>query len=320
MKKTFFAVLFSLGINLAFLPSVSAELPARPIRLVVPVAAGGGTDIVARILAPALSQHWNRQVLVDNRPGASGLLGADIVARSAPTGATLLLASSTLATGSAASPSPGLNIIKALTAVSLVAHQPSVILVSPQLPAQDLKELVALLKSQPGVLNFGSAGVGTASHMANELFLLKTQTRALHVPYKSAGQAASGFFNNEIQFMVTNLATSQTLLANNRARALAVTSSSRISSLGSVPTAREAGAGNFEYSTWYGMFAPAGVKKSTLDAISADVIAVATRDQTRKTLETQGLSVLATSSQVLDKRLTSELSTWRLIQKNLSIK
>ena len=319
MKKLFVAVACSLVLNLLAVPSTAAELPSRPLRLIVPVGAGGGTDIVARILAPALSQHWNRQVLVDNRPGASGQLGASLVAKSAPSGSTLLLASSTLATSAATNPSSGLNVLEDLSALSLVAQQPSVILVQNSVPAQTLAELIALLKSQPSKLNFGSAGVGTASHMANELFLLRTQTQALHVPYKSAGQAATGFFSNEIQFMVTNLATAQTLIANNRARALAVTSTSRVPALSSVPTATEAGTGNFEYITWYGAFAPSGVPVEMQRRLSQDLVTVAKSAQVTANLEQQGLGVRASDQVTLSQILGSELKTWQLIAKKLRL-
>jgi len=318
MKKTLVGIL-----GMAVLVSgniLAQDLPKKPLRLVVPLATGGGTDIVARILALGLAQHWDRQVLVDNRPGAAGALGAGIVARATPDGNTILVASSTLAIGAAVMPAVGAEVVKNLSAISLVASQTSVLLVNPAVSATTLTDFVSLLKSQPGKLNFGSAGVGTASHLANELFLLKTQTQALHVPYKSAGVAVSGFLKNEIQFMVTNLATAQPLVSSQRARALAVTSAARIASLPDVPTVRESGLGDYEYSTWYGVLAPVKTPQPVLSRISGDVADVLKNTNTGTQLQQQGLTVLGTTPASFGKLLQSEIQSWTSVVKTLDLK
>ena len=318
MKKTLVSVL-----SLAALISgniLAQDLPRKPLRLVVPLATGGGTDIVARILATGLGQHWDRQILVDNRPGAAGALGAGIVARAQPDGNTLLVASSTLAIGAAVIPAVGAEVVKNLSEISLVASQPSVLLVNLDISARTLAEFVALLKSQPGKLNFGSAGVGTASHLANELFLLKTQTQALHVPYKSAGVAVSGLLKNEIQFMVTNLATAQPLISNHRARALAVTSAVRIASLPDVPTARESGVRDYEYNTWYGVLAPVKTPQPVLERVSRDIVDVLKNTNTGTQLQQQGLTVLGTTPASFRKMLQSEIQSWTVVVKTLELR
>jgi len=318
MKKTLVGIL---GMAVLISGNILAQdLPKKSLRLVVPLATGGGTDIVARILALGLAQHWDRQVLVDNRPGAAGSLGAGIVARATPDGNTLLVASSTLAIGAAVIPAVGTDVVKNLSAISLVASQPSMLLINPAVSATTLAEFVAVLKSQPGKLNFGSAGVGTASHLANELFLLKTQTQALHVPYKSAGIAASGFLKNEIQFMVTNLATARPLVSSQRARALAVTSADRIASLPDVPTVRESGLGDYEYSTWYGILAPVKTPQPILARISGDVANVLKNTNTGTQLQQQGLTVLGTTPASFGKLLQSEIQSWVSVVKALDLK
>ena len=318
MKKTLVGIL---GMAVLISGNILAQdLPKKSLRLVVPLATGGGTDIVARILALGLAQHWDRQVLVDNRPGAAGSLGAGIVARATPDGNTLLVASSTLAIGAAVMPAVGTDVVKNLSAISLVASQPSMLLINPAVSATTLAEFVAVLKSQPGKLNFGSAGVGTASHLANELFLLKTQTQALHVPYKSAGIAASGFLKNEIQFMVTNLATARPLVSSQRARALAVTSADRIASLPDVPTVRESGLGDYEYSTWYGILAPVKTPQPILARISGDVANVLKNTNTGTQLQQQGLTVLGTTPASFGKLLQSEIQSWVSVVKALDLK
>jgi tripartite-type tricarboxylate transporter receptor subunit TctC len=318
MKKTLVGIL---GMAVLISGNILAQdLPKKSLRLVVPLATGGGTDIVARILALGLAQHWDRQVLVDNRPGAAGSLGAGIVARATPDGNTLLVASSTLAIGAAVMPAVGTDVVKNLSAISLVASQPSMLLINPAVSATTLAEFVAVLKSQPGKLNFGSAGVGTASHLANELFLLKTQTQALHVPYKSAGIAASGFLKNEIQFMVTNLATARPLVSSQRARALAVTSAARIASLPDVPTVRESGLGDYEYSTWYGILAPVKTPQPILARISGDVANVLKNTNTGTQLQQQGLTVLGTTPASFGKLLQSEIQSWMSVVKALDLK
>ncbi|MBM3342600.1 MAG: tripartite tricarboxylate transporter substrate binding protein, partial [Betaproteobacteria bacterium] len=165
--------------------------PAKPVRMVVPLAPGGGSDIVARVVAQALAGRWGQGVVVDNRPGAGGTLGSAIVARAAADGYTLLVTSTTLAIAPALYRNPDAEAVKQLAPLSLLADQPSVLAINGRLAATSLPELLAMMKAQPGKLAFGSTGVGTASHLANELFTATAGVKALHIPYKSAGLAAT---------------------------------------------------------------------------------------------------------------------------------
>lgn len=287
--------------------------PAKPVRMVVPLAPGGGSDIVGRIVAQALSEQWDQQVVVDNRPGAGGTMGNDIVARSTPDGHTVLVSSSTMAIGPALYKNLSSDILNDFAAVTLIAEQPSIIAVNPKVPAKSLPELVALLKAQPGKYAFGSAGNGTASHLANELFKLTAKVDTLHVPYKSAGLASTGLLSGEIQFMVTNMATALPLVRAGRLNGVAVTSVKRVQAAAELPTASEAGLPGFEYTTWYGMLAPAGTPKPVVTRIYNDLSGLMRQPRTQERFSAQGLEIRATSPQDFGKYLNNEVARWQQV-------
>lgn len=296
------------------------EFPRKSVRMIVPLAPGGGSDIVGRILATGLSEKWNQNVIVDNRPGAGGNIGSSIVAKSYPDGYTQLLTSSTLAISGALIKNNEFDVKTAFAPVSLIANQPSVVLVNNQFSASTFREFLTQLKNNPGKFNFGSAGVGTASHLANELFLVKTNTQATHVPYKSAGVAATGLLRGELHFMVTNLATAFPLIQNNRARALAVTSKHRQKSLPDVPTVAEFSLPDFEYTTWYGLLVSAKTPRSLLEKINQDVVNVVRQDAIKNRLEQQGLIVIASSAADFNMQLKTEIQNWIEVVQTAGIK
>jgi tripartite-type tricarboxylate transporter receptor subunit TctC len=296
-------------------PPAHAELafPTKPVRMVVPLAPGGGSDIVGRIVAQALGEYWDQQVVVDNRPGAGGTMGNDIVARSTPDGHTLLVSSSTMAIGPALYKNLSSDIRNDFAAVTLITEQPSIIAVNTKVPAKSLPELVALFKAQPGKYAFGSAGNGTASHLANELFKLTAKVDTMHVPYKSAGLASTGLLSGEIQFMVTNMATALPLVRAGRLTGVAVTSTKRVSVAAEMPTASEAGLPGFEYTTWYGMLAPAGTPKPVIARIYNDLSGLMRQPRLLERFSAQGLEVRATSPQDFGKYLASEVTRWQQV-------
>ena len=287
-----------------------AAYPAKPVRMVVPLAPGGGSDIVARIVAQALTEKWGQAVVVDNRPGAGGTLGNTIVARSAADGHTVLVSSSTMAISPALIRNPPSDILRDFQPVTLLASQPSIIAVHPGVPAHSLRELAELMKTQPGRLAFGSAGNGTASHLANEQFAAAVGARVLHVPYKSAGLAAGALLAGEIQFMVTNMATALPLVKAGRLRGLAVTGAQRASSAADLPTAAEAGLAGYEYSTWYAMLLPAGVAQAVLARLHGDVVHAIHQPQVRERFAAQGLDVHGSSPQAFSTYLRAEVAKW----------
>ncbi len=279
----------------------AADYPQRTVRMVIPLAVGGGSDIVGRIAAQRLSEHWKQNIVVDNRPGAGGTLGTGIVERAVPDGYTILLTSSTISINAAVN-----NVPINLVPVSLVASQPSVIIVANTLSVKTLADLIELLRSNPDRYNYGSAGINTASHFANELFLRTVKATATHVPYTSAGIAASGLIKAEIHFMVTNIATSVPLIQSGRVQALAITSRVRSPALANVPpvTNREQ-----EYSTWYGIFVPRSAPRSVVDKINRDVVQAVTQ----QILDPHGLTAHDRTPAQFDTLITSEVDRFRKI-------
>jgi tripartite-type tricarboxylate transporter receptor subunit TctC len=267
----------------------AGDYPIKPVRMIVPLAPGGGSDIVGRIVAQGLTQQWGQSVVVDNRPGAGSTIGTAIAARATPDGYSLLVTSSSFVIGAALYPNLWYDVVRDFDEISLLASQPSIIAVNPAVRAKSLKELLAMMQAEPGKLGFGSAGQGTASHLANEQFLMSAGVKATHVPYKSAGLAAGALLGGEIQFMVTNMATAVPLVRSGRLRGLAVTSARRAPAVPDLPTAAEAGLQGYEYTTWYAMLAPAGVPRAILARANGDVVKLLQTPQMTERLGSKGL-------------------------------
>lgn len=263
----------SILLVLAACTSAGAQpvFPNKPVTLVVPFPAGGALDIVARALAEEMRKHLGQTVVVDNRAGAGGTLGSGLVARAAPDGYTILLGS--VATHAIA---PGLyrslayDPLKDFAPIMQVTSSPLLVVSSAKLNVSTLPELIATVKAQPGKLNFGSTGNGTAVHLAGEVLKATTGMDALHVPYKGGPDAVNALITGEIAFMVVNLELALPQVRGGKARALAVTGSRRIPALPDVPTLREAGVAGTEVSTWFGLFAPAGTPKAVVDRLQRD--------------------------------------------------
>ena len=297
-----------------------ADYPGKPVRMIVPLAPGGGSDIVARMVALALSDHWGQPVVVDNRPGAGSTIGTAIAARATPDGYSMLVTSSSLVIGPALYPNLWYDVVKDFDAISMLASQPSIIAVHPAVRAKSLKELLALMQAEPGRLGFGSAGQGTASHLANEQFLMTAGVKATHVPYKSAGLAATALLGGEIQFMVTNMATAVPLVRAGKLRGLAVTSARRAPSVGDLPTAAEAGLQGYEYTTWYGMLAPAGTPARILSKVNADVVKLLQSPQVTGRFAAQGLEGRPGTPQEFASYVKSELDKWSHVVRTAGLK
>jgi len=287
--------------------------PEKPVRMVVPLAPGGGSDIVARIAAQALTDAWGQTVIIDNRPGAGGSIGTAIVAKAPADGYTALVSSSTMAIGPALFRNIGYDVLKDLVPVSMIADQPSIIAVNPKVPAKTLPELVALFKKAPGKYAFGSAGNGTASHLANELFKLSAKVDTIHVPYKSAGLASTGLLSGEIQYMVTNMATALPLVNSGRLVGVAVTNRQRMNTLPNMPTVSEAGVPGFEYSTWYGMLVPARTSAAIVGRMQDDLEKQSRDPRVAERFSAQGLTVHTSEPADFGKFLAAEVSRWQQV-------
>ncbi len=301
----FFAVQPAHAANIAF--------PEKPVRMVVPLAPGGGSDIVARIAAQALTDAWGQTVIIDNRPGAGGSIGTAIVAKAPADGYTSLVSSSTMAIGPALFKNIGYDVLKDLVPVTMIADQPSIIAVNPKVPAKTLPELIALFRKEPGKYAFGSAGNGTASHLANELFKLSAKVDTIHVPYKSAGLASTGLLSGEIQYMVTNMATALPLVNSGRLLGVAVTSRQRMNTVPNMPTVSEAGVPGFEYTTWYGMLVPARTPAAIVARVQDDLEKQARDPRVAERFSAQGLTVHASEPADFGKFLSAEVSRWQQV-------
>ena len=247
--------------------------PNRPIRLVVPFLAGGGTDIVARVLAQEMSGSMGQQIVVDNRAGAAGIIGTGLVAKSAPDGYTLVFATlSTAASNAGVYRNLPYDPIKDFAPISLTASSPYIMCANPQIPAKSVAEFVVLAKARPGQLNYGSGGVGAVPHLAGALFGYVAGINMVHIPYKGGAAHIPALAAGEVQAAFTSLVQVSSLVKAGRIRALAVTSNSRWSAVPELPTVAEAGVPGYEFEIWWGLLAPAGTPQQTIDYLYAEVV------------------------------------------------
>jgi len=256
----------------AVVPAALAQgYPAKPIRIVVGFAAGGPTDLAARLIAQKLTAKWGQQVVVDVRPGAGGNIAAEIVARSAPDGYTLLLPAFAHAVNPTLFRKLPFDTLKDFAPVALFASAANILATHPSVPATSLKELIALAKARPGQLTFGSAGNGTASHLAGELLNMMAGIRITHVPYKGSAPASTDLLGGQISMAFPGVAIALPYTRSGRLRSLAIASLKRSRIMPEVPTMSEAGLPGFEVISWYGLLAPAGTPADIVQRLNAEV-------------------------------------------------
>ena len=307
---------------LALLPALAAAQawPTKPVRIVVPFAAGGATDVVARLLAQKLQDVWGQPVVVDDRAGAGGNIGADAVAKSAPDGYTLLMTSGSIVT---ANPymyrDMPFDPARDLVAITNVATGPQVIAVSPTVQAKDLAEFIAYVKANPGRVNFGSAGVGTQTHLAAENFAYTAGLEMTHVPYKGESAALNDLLGSQIQLVTPNLGAAMGFIRQGKIRALAVTSRERNPALPDVPSASEALPG-FENSGWFGLMAPAGTPQEVIDKVQRDSAAILKSEEFKAKLAQQGMLPVGNSPADFAAAIRDESARWARIIKDRHLK
>ena len=263
--------------------------PARPARLVVPFPPGGSLDNVGRLLAQKLSEAWGQQVVVENRPGAGGNVGADAVAKSPPDGYTVFMgALSTHAVNPSLYPSMPYDAVRDFAPLSLVAVTPNVLIVNAASPVASVRDLVALAKASPGKVNFGSGSNGSAGHLAGELFKVDTGTDIAHIPYKGGAPALQALIAGDTQFMFDNLANAMAQVKGGRVRAIAVTTAQRSKLAPELPTMAESGMPGFDISTWFGLLAPAGTPPDVVARWNAGIVAALNAPDVREKMIAQG--------------------------------
>ncbi|NUA30507.1 Bug family tripartite tricarboxylate transporter substrate binding protein [Cupriavidus basilensis] len=271
------------------LPVRADTYPSRPIRVVVPFAAGGNTDIVARLIGRDLQKALGQPVVVENRPGASGNIGADIVAKSAPDGYTFLMGTvGTNAINASFYRKMPYDTAKDFTAVAMVASVPNILVVNPAVPAKNVKELTQFVKSENGKATFASSGAGSSIHLSGELYKVMTGTQMVHVPYKGSALAVTDLMGGQVQIMFDNAPTSLPFVKSGKLKALAVTGTQRMSALPDVPTMEEAGLPGFVTGSWFGLFAPAGTPREIVSKVSDAVMATMRRPEFREQLVNAG--------------------------------
>jgi len=321
MKKTWRVLCMATMAVCAAAPAVAADrFPAHPIRLVVPFPPGAASDFFARTIGQKLGEMYGQQVVVDNRPGAGGVVGSVIVASAPPDGYTLSLIGTPHVVNSLLTGKGQYRAIEDFTAITQVTSLPNVIVVSPTVPAHTLKELIALAKARPGQLNYGSAGIGSLSHMAGELFLSEAGVKAVHVPFKLLGDSTSALLNGSIQYYIFPVAAATPLLEGGRARPLAVTTKKRLEGLPNVPTTAEAGLPGYTFEGWFGVAGPANMPKAIVTQLNADVIKVLKQPDTREKFTRQGAEVVWNSPQEFQNLMKAEYARFQNVVKDSGLK
>ena len=293
-----------------------APYPDRPVKLVIPFPPGGPLDIIGRVIAQKASEDWGQNVVVDNRPGAGGNIGADAVAKSPPDGYTILMgALSTHAVNPSLYAKMPYDAVKDFAPISLVAITPNVLVVNASLPVNSAKEFVAYAKANSGKLSFGSGSNGSAGHLAGELFKVDTGTDIVHIPYKGGAPATQALLAGDTQFMFDNLANAMPQVKAGKLKALAVTTAQRSKLAPELPTMAEAGFAGFDISTWFGLLAPAGTPKDVIAKWNAEVVKILNSSDLRERLMAQGAEPAPTTPEQFAAFIQSEIPKYARIVK-----
>jgi tripartite-type tricarboxylate transporter receptor subunit TctC len=309
------AALLLLAASTAF----AQTYPSKPVRFVVPYAAGGATDLIARVIGERLSAGLGQPFVIDNRPGAATLLGAQIGAKAEPDGYTLLMATSTtLAINASLYKSLPYDPVKDFAPISLAIQHPFVLLVDPKLPAHNVKELVALAKTKPGQLAYASGGSGSFPHLAMALFQTMTGIDVIHVPYKGSAPALTDLMGGQIAMMFDN--TALNYVKGGKIRALAVTTKDRLSVMPDVPTLQEAGVPGYELAAWQGVVAPAGTSRAVVERLNAEIVKLLHEPDTARRLTGDGGQIITSTPDQFAAYIKSEIGRFAKIVKDSGAK
>jgi tripartite-type tricarboxylate transporter receptor subunit TctC len=294
--------------------------PSQRITLVVPFPPGAATDILARTVAKKMSEAWSQPVIVENKAGATGGIGAQFVAKSAPDGYTLLVATSSSHTmGPQMMKKPMFDSVKDFRPVSLIAWSPNVLVVNPKVPAESVRKLIDLAKAQPGNLNYASSGSGSSIHLAAALFEKMADVQMKHVPYRGAGPALADLLGGQVDLMFDTVAQSLPHIKAGKLKALGVTTTRRSTSLPDVPTIAEAGLPGYEMSAWIGLIAPAGTPDAIVQKLQAEMVRIVKAPDVVEALRPQGLELVGTSSEEFSALIRKEMPAYARIFRDAGI-
>jgi tripartite-type tricarboxylate transporter receptor subunit TctC len=313
------SALLAVTFALAYGSAYAQNYPSKPIRIVVPFPAGGSVDTVARWISQPLSEALKQPVVVDNRGGAGGNLGADLVAKSAPDGYTLLVTTPGLAIGRSIYRKLPFDPVTDFAPVSQLTSTFLILVVHPSVPADSVNELIALAKTQPGQLNYGSSGAGATIHMATELFRIATGIDIVHVPYKGEAPAYTALLGNQVQLTVGPVSGLLPHIRAGRLRALGVTSSKRSAAMPDIPTIAEAGVRDFEFTSWFGIFAPAGVPREIVAKLNGELVRIMAMPEIRERLPAMGNEAVGSTPEQFAEKYQSDIAQYATVVKQAGI-
>lgn len=320
MWRAFFTALLLAAFAGPWSQASAQSYPNRQVRMIVPLGAGGPTDLVARFLAQALSEQFKQSFVVENRPGAAGIIGTAEAAKSAPDGYTLLVAASPHVNLEILNPNKPYQLMRDFAAVAPAFSYDSLMVVHPSVPAKDLKEFIALAKSKPGGLTYASSGPGSSKHMAGELFKLMSGTDILHVAYKGSTGARNDILGGHVQMMFDEIpAVGPNVLAG-QVRALGTTGGKRATGFPDVPTVSEAGVPGYQHTGWSGIMVPAGTPKPVIDALNAEINKLLAKPEVKAIWVKQGAETMSMTPAEYDAFLRADLEKWTKVVKAAGIK
>ena len=312
-------VLLALALIVVAAVAQGTAYPAKPVRIVVPSSPGGGTDILARVLAQKLSESQGQQFVVENRPGAGQVIGIEAVARSAPDGYTLLMAASAIVINEVLYAKPPYDTLRDFVPVTLGASLPNILVVHPALPVKSVRELIALAKARPGQLNYSSAGSGTSPHLSMELFRLMAGITLTHVPYKGTGPATVDLVAGQVQLSMPNVLTALPQIKGGKLRGLGVTSAKRATGLPDIPAIAETLPG-YEAIQWYGLLAPAGTPREIVNKVQAETARILVLPEVKARLAADGADAVGNRPAEFAAYIRTEIAKWGKVAKAGGIK
>ena len=299
------------AISVCAIAAIAQTYPTKPVRLIVPYPPGGGTDIFARMLGVRIGEALGQQIVIDNRAGAAGVLGADAAAKAAPDGYTLVIGqASNLAINQHLMSKLPYDPVRDFAPITLIATSPSLLVVHPSLPVRTVKDLVALAKVKPGTINYASAGNGSPGHLAAEYFKKVAEIHLVHIPYKGATPALMDVIAGQASLYFTSPVAAQPYVQSGRLRQIAVTSAQRFPPLPGVPSIAEAGYREFDMTTWWGLLAPAGVAKDIIARLHADAVKALNAADMKQRMAAQGAMVVTDTPEQFAAYLKSEIAKW----------
>jgi len=310
------AAFFTFVIASPVLAQTVPQYPAKPVRMIVTAAAGSGPDITARIVGQKLTAALGQSVIIENRPGAGGSIAAELAAKAAPDGYTLVMASAgSHAVSPALYPKLAWDPVRDFVPITIVAVAPNILIVHPSLPVKSVRELIALARARPGELSFGSGGSGSTAHLSGELFRTMANIKIVHIPFKGAPSAALGVIGGQVEMALLNLPPTLPQVKSGRLKGLAVTTAKRTSAIPELPTIAEAGVPGYEASTWYGVMAPAGTPNEITGRLYTAIIADLRTDDTRARIAADGGEVVGSTPEEFAATLKRDLAKWTRVVK-----